>query len=136
MGIYATVAEHVQARPWVLLWAFAVGFMTRATKPDSRGPTLPSFLRAPLAISLGLFGGVLEHFATGIAWGPALDGGLSAGLYAILGHVAIVDTLRKGSEVALPPAMMRKPKPATVKVPDGEERDPHEAPGQAPGGDP
>lgn len=133
MGIYTLILEHVQARPWVMLWAVAVGFMTRTTKPDAKGPDLPPFLRAPFAIALGLLGGVLDHFATGIAWGPALDGGLAAGLYAILGHVAIVDTLRKGAEIVMPPALRKKGPPATVKS-DGSALPP--APGPGPDADP
>lgn len=86
----------LQAHVWVLILSLIVSGAIRSLKPDVPIPVnVPKEWRAPLAIAIGLVGG-LAVYAFGIVANMtllrAIVGGLIAGGMAIVGHETLVES--------------------------------------------
>lgn len=100
--VLALVAGH----KWVALAAVVIGLVVRLLKDDTALPTIKARWRPWAAIGLGIVAGVLEKVSDGMAWKPALLGGLFAAVAAIVGHDLLIEGVRGGKELPVWPAKL------------------------------
>lgn len=92
---------------WVATAAFLVGFLTKLLKSDGLTtavknlglPAIPKRAVPWLALGLGIASSALDNVLMGTAWSEALVKGFVAGVTAIAGHEAGIESLRKGKEL-------------------------------------
>ena len=105
----AEMVRWAHERPWILVAAIVIGLAGRLVKDDIKGvPNVPPRGRVWLALALGLLSGLAER-----KWGPKFEpmqvswmggvlGGLASSALAIVGHNALIESLRKGREIPIP----------------------------------
>lgn len=93
-----------------LLLAVINGFLVRISKPDAKLPfDLDARWRPVFSVGFGLAYGALSSVVAGTPWRAALVQALVVALVPIVGHVFLVDVLRKGNDMPLPSALKRTP---------------------------
>lgn len=107
-----------EARNYVLIAAFVIGFLVRLLKSDTKIPIdIPPRLRLPLAFAFGAIGGVLETIASGKPWRQAVFEGAVAAALAVLGQNVFIDSIRGGKELPIPGLMLEGEPPSPGKPP-------------------
>ncbi len=80
------------------LIALLIGAIVRALKSDKIPINIPPEYRAPLALFLGAFGGVVDSWAGDTVLWKGLLMGVAAGCVAVAGHDVVVEGVRGGKE--------------------------------------
>lgn len=109
--------QWFQEHRWIPFAALVIGFLVRMTKEDTKGPVLNKRVRFWLVIGLAFASAVIERLALNVGWEKAIYEGLVAGLAAMVGHEAIVGSLRNGKEFAIPGLMKDESKNEPPKIP-------------------
>lgn len=109
---------------WIPALAFLVGLLIRLLKDDTKGPTLPKQLRAPLAFALGFAVAVLQRRMSGSTWQQAIIAGVITGLLPIAGHLLLIEKLRKGIELKIPGLMKLLDEPDKIEIEVKKPEDP------------
>lgn len=86
---------------WFSVISSVIGIVVRLLKSDGPIPfNLNPKLRAPLALGLGIVGGVIETVTTtGVSWAVAIPTGLLAAFTAMGSHDLFIESARGGREL-------------------------------------
>lgn len=102
MDISAVLAAFA-GKQWVLLVALLVGGLVAAAKQGWLSTWLADKLPKPalpyLATALSMLGVAASEVIGGQSLNRALIDGIQAGMLAVFGHEAIIESLRKGKEI-------------------------------------
>lgn len=112
------ILDLLAQNKYVALAALCIGLIVRLLKSDTKIPIdIPPRARFWLGLGLSLVAGVLEKLGTGLPWKQAMLDGLVAWGLAVLGHNAVIDSLRGGKEFAIPGLMVPGAPPSPGKPP-------------------
>jgi hypothetical protein len=100
---------------WILAGALVVGGVVALAKQGWLSAWLAKKLPPPalpyFAVALGAVGLSATEVATGKPVGPAIIDGIQAGILAVFGHDAVIESVRGGKEIV--PEKTPKPPEAT-----------------------
>ncbi len=98
------LANLLLQHKWIGATAIGIGLAVRLLKSDSKLFEMNARLRALLALGLGGASGVIDKLveAGNTTWTTALVQGGCAALFAIMGHVLVIESMRGGKELPLP----------------------------------
>ena len=127
------VVDMIQKRAWLPIGALSIGLVMRLLKTDIKiFPSIdnPRF-RIWACFALGQAAGTLEAIIAGKTYKEAIIWGLTQSVLAIVGHNAVIESLRGGKEFVVPgltkPGVAPSPgSPPSIPVPafsDGAEVD-------------
>lgn len=112
--VWALIVAH----KWVPLAALIIGLVVRLLKSDTKIPiTIPPRARIWTVFVLGVAAGILERITSGTPWKQALLEGVLAAALAIIGHNALIDSLRGGKELVIPGLIVPGAPPSPGKPP-------------------
>lgn len=111
------IAQLVQDHKWIPLSAIVIGLLVRLMKSDTTFPiTIPPRARMWAAFVLGFVGAVLQYYVQGeVSWTNAIVGGVISSVFAVVGHNAVIDSMRGGREFVVPGLMIPGASPSPGK---------------------